>query len=477
MGRGIENQNPVLDVIMDDLPNHPQCPHGPMLLFAQKNRKFYACSACRDRKLCPYFIQYGTEVSAAHLLSCAAEREKLEPASNIDILRQKVVKLLKKKKKVDYCHSCECFVLGSEEQGHSQHEVTANITFHHFTHPSELLKPSERDKKEAQYLFSSSAVSVILNLAQKNNLRKLLCIGSPRVHEYVNSSDYRNMHSLLLDIDTRYHSFHSRDKFCWYNSFNNYFFDSSCLEEVLKPFLLTDANDGILLVLDPPFGGRMEPLAYSINEMRKLHQEVNEHLQNPTFKVVWVCPYFMEPYILDACPKLRMLDYKVYYENHPLFSQGSKIMKKGSPVRIFTDIPLEKCELPAEEGYRFCPVCRQWSSQENKHCTYCNKCTSKNGTTYEHCFKCDRCVKPSWKHCNTCGRCCLTNHKCGTFVPSGVCYHCGGEGHRKGNCPQNEKLATKRKKRKVKYHPKETPEVIVNTNEKKTKVQNKRKRL
>jgi hypothetical protein len=49
-----------VEVIVEDLQSHPWCPHGPTLLFSRKTdgikRNFFACSACRDRKLCPFFL-------------------------------------------------------------------------------------------------------------------------------------------------------------------------------------------------------------------------------------------------------------------------------------------------------------------------------------------------------------------------------------------------------------------------------------
>lgn len=31
---------------------------GPTILFNNKKKKFYACSACRDRKLCPFYADH-----------------------------------------------------------------------------------------------------------------------------------------------------------------------------------------------------------------------------------------------------------------------------------------------------------------------------------------------------------------------------------------------------------------------------------
>lgn len=38
--------------------NHPKCIHGPTLLFYSTTEKFFACSACRDRRQCDIFIPY-----------------------------------------------------------------------------------------------------------------------------------------------------------------------------------------------------------------------------------------------------------------------------------------------------------------------------------------------------------------------------------------------------------------------------------
>lgn len=49
-----------IDVITEDLQDHPCCPHGPTLLFSRlvsvQPRNFFACSACRDKKDCTFFL-------------------------------------------------------------------------------------------------------------------------------------------------------------------------------------------------------------------------------------------------------------------------------------------------------------------------------------------------------------------------------------------------------------------------------------
>ncbi|XP_025835735.1 zinc finger CCHC domain-containing protein 4-like, partial [Agrilus planipennis] len=137
-----------------------------------------------------------------------------------------------------------------------------------------------------------------------------------------------------------------------------------------------------------------------------------------------------------------------YYDNHSLFQHGNKGRKYGSPVRIFTNIDPSCIELPKDEGYKYCKVCKRWISSENNHCNKCNSCTSKDGRTYKHCDSCDRCVKPSWKHCEKCNRCAQPDHKCGDIEFSQECFHCKEKGHKKRDCPKvnHEELQAKRKK-------------------------------
>lgn len=87
----------------------------------------------------------------------------------------------------------------------------------------------------------------------------------------------------------------------------------------------------VALVMDPPFGGRVEPLAETINAIIRDYKKEK-------LPVFWVFPYFMEPHIVNSLPDFTMLDYKVDYDNHPLFTQDEKGRKYGSPVRIFTNV-------------------------------------------------------------------------------------------------------------------------------------------
>lgn len=93
----------------------------------------------------------------------------------------------------------------------------------------------------------------------------------------------------------------------------------------------------MILITDPPFGGRIEPLAYVLNLINKQYKSLNKIKTD--LPIFLIFPYFMEPQILNSLPNFKMLDYKVEYDNHPLFhSEKNKGRKYGSPVRIFTNI-------------------------------------------------------------------------------------------------------------------------------------------
>ena len=86
--------------------------------------------------------------------------------------------------------------------------------------------------------------------------------------------------------------------------------------------------------------------------------------------------------------------------------------KLGSPVRIFTNLPLNQIILDNLDNYRLCQTCNIYVSLTNRHCQECSSCTGKNGGLYKHCYECSRCVKHSWEHCITCQRCTLPDHSC-----------------------------------------------------------------
>lgn len=92
----------------------------------------------------------------------------------------------------------------------------------------------------------------------------------------------------------------------------------------------------VALIMDPPFGGRVEPLAHTVTTLSRQYKQYTKVTHS--LPVFWIFPYFMEPHLLNSLPNFKMLDYKVDYDNHPLFRDDPKGRKHGSPVRIFTNV-------------------------------------------------------------------------------------------------------------------------------------------
>lgn len=185
---------------------------GPSLLFGRETNgelsKFYACSACRDRKLCPFYAEHGREPSKQQKQMWEQERKKNLPFYHHQKLFIHYNRVMGENPvKRAYCHKCEKLLLISEKEKHIDHDITENLSDYQMTHPSEILKPLENSKKEAQYLFSKKAVTDIIDLLKNLNAESVLCIGTPRIHEYITQNLEGKMSSLLLDFDGRFVSF------------------------------------------------------------------------------------------------------------------------------------------------------------------------------------------------------------------------------------------------------------------------------
>ncbi|KAF4533192.1 hypothetical protein B566_EDAN001734 [Ephemera danica] len=345
-----------LALIVDNLAENPQCPHGPTLLFEYKGKsrqriqKFYACSACRDRKDCSFYLEFGKPLSKTALKSGPTL------SKGVEIWSQYIFAIL---------------VPG--------HHVENNVSDYQLAHPTKLLRPLQNSSKEAQFFFSENAIIFIKNALNGLQCSKLISIGTPSLLE--NFKEDTSFDIMLLDFDWRYSTFFGPN-FYWYNMFNHHFMGTGDdpqgqkAKERFGQYLNACSKQGsYVIVMDPPFGGRVEALA---NTIKEIAAEIREVGRTEDIYYLWIYPYFMEPYIKAQIPETRMLDYKINYTNHPDYKIGSKLSnKQGSPVRVFTNAPLKLIPMPEAEGYKFCDSCQHHVSIENQHCFKCNACTSK----------------------------------------------------------------------------------------------------
>ncbi|XP_054712754.1 LOW QUALITY PROTEIN: rRNA N6-adenosine-methyltransferase ZCCHC4-like [Uloborus diversus] len=437
-----------MEVILENLKNNPHCPHGPCLIFeryssngTKTGRRFFACSACRDRSDCSFFQWVDDDLSTQTKEHWRDVIEKHKPPFTHEEYLQRLEKVKSSsQEKRKYCKTCSLLVLEEEESLHLKHDFVSNLTLQDLQKPSCIFETVQNKKAEAQYFFAKETVEFVVNLVEKLGFTKLVLLGVPKVHEYVQENS--NLNTFLMDIDYRYMQFFSPNKFCHYNIFNNYFFNGAESKTILKEFLSEQSGEKVAVMLDPPFGGLVDAIACTLKKLNKWWRKKNEK-STENLPFMWFFPYFMEGRIVKSLPDAVMMDYKVEYTNHKKF--GTKVDSKGSPVRIFTNIMPSAFVLPESLGYRFCEKCERFIAKENKHCVKCNCCTTKHGKTYKHCDECKQCVKNSYEHCGKCKKCNLIGHVCSESTQKksdGIhkqekCHKCSGFGHRKRNCPVN----------------------------------------
>lgn len=452
-----------VDIIINDIQANPPCPHGPTILFERfhnngSSSKYYACSACRDRRDCSFYHladQKFTEAKEEVWKNLI--QETTSKGRHIDVYnRSKSIKALPGLQRA-YCLTCS-ELLGSKRTGHGKCTLKTPLFDSLMSQPSMLLPPKENSRFEAQYMFSANSVEIIMGMLNQLNAKKVLCLGTPRIFEEISVSPEKNMSSLLMDIDSRYCAFFSPSEFVRYNMFNHHFFDGDKAKETYLQFVT--GNEKLVVVSDPPFGGRMELLAHNLLTIQNEWRVVNKLSEESQLSVFFIFPYFMEPQVLGQLPNFVMLDYQVDYDNHPLYSSGPKGMTQGSAVRVYVNDRPSLFALPENKGYRFCDICDRWVQSTNKHCNKCNGCMSKDGRTYKHCGDCNKCVKPSWNHCSRCQKCQPQDHKCGDAengAKSFLCHSCGKEGHKRVDCPDRKRslsvseIDTQNKRRKFNY--------------------------
>jgi len=299
---------------------------------------------------------------------------------------------------IKFCQIC-CKIQRAECVGHA----CVDLDSKRLKYPSKILNPKSQDKKEAQYFFSDSTVKFLTKSVSKLKFTHVICVGCPTIYENLQEKLRRN--SLLLDIDARWGNFYDESQFLWTNFFNGHFFRGES-RTTFQNFLIN--ADRLLIVVDPPFGAKSELIHHCLSRIKDQLAMLN---MNAKVNLMWVFPYFMERQVIKCDKNLIMSDYRVTYAQHVQYGETDQARKLGSPIRLFTDIPLSAFELPSPE-YHHCQKCQVWRHVSNIHCDKCGTCPSKDGKTYVHCTICKRCVKPTYEHCHVCGRCALPSHSC-----------------------------------------------------------------
>lgn len=156
-----------MKVIVKDLSDHPHCEHGPTLLFCRqtndtdKEERFFACSACRDRSECCFY-------QPEHL---KANELKVEPSKeNQCTFTLDEVKQLPASQRY-YCHTCAVFVAQTLIAEHQAHEIQRGVSDSQLVRPTTFLKPLSNDKREAQYFFDEASLKCFAKIFQRLKIK------------------------------------------------------------------------------------------------------------------------------------------------------------------------------------------------------------------------------------------------------------------------------------------------------------------
>ncbi|KAI1717424.1 putative n6-adenine methyltransferase domain-containing protein [Ditylenchus destructor] len=376
-------------LVPETFPEVPQCSHGPCLLFADtKGNRWFSCAIYRTNTECGFKVP----ILAGHALP---DYEKLPPEFSLSLDKYGKIKSsfeVLKGGPVYWCKRCFNYV--------KIPHMDPVESYAEWVPPTKLLQPSQANKGEAQYWFSSQSLHVLRDVITKEGFDSVLCVGAPTVFEKLREN--QNVQSFLLDYDDRFAHFYDSSEFARYSMLVNHFYNAES-RMILSRFLAKSKK--CVIICDPPFGAFVEALIKSIYSLRELFFNSSSCSNPNSFKIILVLPIFVGKYVLKD-ESFSMVDFKVTYENHKDYSKPEK-----SIVRFFTDIANSSFILPPELGYRFCSKCDRFVAIENRHCSVCKKCTSKDGSKYVHCKPCGRCVKSKYVHCVKC-KICHLQHRC-----------------------------------------------------------------
>ncbi|KNC77791.1 hypothetical protein SARC_09763, partial [Sphaeroforma arctica JP610] len=180
--------------------------------------RYFACSAFRDRKLCPFYrteddvrrkerkrIREGlSDTLPAKPVSSRSGKEHRallqeartllgsvqNPISGSDsgkTKRKHAQKENSKNRGVRFCPSCACLVTPRSLRNHADHkDVVAkqpSLTLHDLEVPTEHLRALDNDQSNAQYFFAKETATHMVSEFRRLGYRNILCIGTPRLHE------------------------------------------------------------------------------------------------------------------------------------------------------------------------------------------------------------------------------------------------------------------------------------------------------
>ena len=328
-------------ILQDDISANPWCAHGPTILYQRsssapsdisdskhKTKRFFACSAYRDRKYCPSFFPV-PDGDNRNPSDAIPKEKKIRWKQILEQSENTGTKEIFTSCMMRYCHTCSKLIsTDTQIVNHKHHDLSKKLREEELCQPTlnNILVAKNEAKKEAQFHFSKDTLNIIVQnfILEANEKLKVICVGVLRIHEtllalHKHHEKQSNIKSILLDIDQRLRDFYrsssySANTFCHYNMFNHHFFDQS-EKKVYEKFL--EKGHAFLIVTDPPFGGKCELIGRTLEKIRFDVSVVNiGQVHKPQkFDVMWVFPYYMEKQIKNSFPgKIEMSDFQVNYQ-------------------------------------------------------------------------------------------------------------------------------------------------------------------
>ena len=307
--------------LQQSLTDNPWCAHGPTILFERirtekvdnKSSKYYACSAYRDHKECTAYFP------ASENANCNVAKEKMFKWKRVLKLDSNTSRPSISNEPTYFCKDCGGLI-DNELISHKNHNLISSKEHELFLPTlNGLLISKHSSTKEAQYHFSNDTLEVLVNqFILKDKRIRIVCVGTPRIHEKIIATKLKNgsksVKSILLDIDLRLRPIYDScsltwGTFCHYNMFNHFFFRET---EQQDYFNFLKGDEDVIIVTDPPFGGKCELIGRTLNAIR---EDISKQRNIETrINIMWIFPYYMERQILQAIPEMKMSDYQVCYE-------------------------------------------------------------------------------------------------------------------------------------------------------------------
>uniref|UniRef100_A0A8R1I519 Uncharacterized protein n=1 Tax=Caenorhabditis japonica TaxID=281687 RepID=A0A8R1I519_CAEJA len=173
----------------DDIPQIPECSHGPCLLF-KKNKNgleaeetFFACAIYRNQAdFCDFKRQYNVETGEINQLEGEGEEQEKKKKKKKIFGYNRIPKALSEMKPTDtvlYCKDCINVFPNKHEC------VCEPVERDVLARPTTILPPVDEQHGESQFFFSDESLNVILKAVEKSKSDGVLCIGAPRIFENV----------------------------------------------------------------------------------------------------------------------------------------------------------------------------------------------------------------------------------------------------------------------------------------------------